>query len=254
MRLTFFHHSLIVGSGIDTGIYELARRIGRHHAVTVLTFASDYDSLAPAELRILPTSIVPRSRAGVVGALDPAARRVARDFLRTQDVVNIHTYPANLIAYRVQGPRHVATEWGAVDASLFPRASEQAYIRVATWAEKRYCRSADLVVCPCAFTARWTSAHFQVSPAVTLLDGINFEVFDRSRVDPRIILERFPSLRPGPVLLTVVASPRRRTSRRSSRLSPSSAASIPPRFSLSRERSAAPATTSRSGRSCVALV
>lgn len=201
MRITFFHHSLILGSGIDTGIYELARRLGRRHEVTVLTFASDYPSIEPAFLRILPTSVVPRSRAGLFAALDPAARAAARGFLGTQEAVNVHTYPANVLAYRVRGPRHVATEWGAVDPALFPRGSERAYVRVATWAERRYCRAAHVVLSPCPFAARWTEEHFGVRPRVTFLDGINFEVFDRDRVDAAPLHARWPTLAGGPVVL-----------------------------------------------------
>lgn len=203
MRVTFFHHSLILGSGIDTGIYELARRLGRRHDTTVMTFESDYATVEPATLRLLPTSVVPRSSAAQFGAFDPVARNAARRFLRGQEVVNVHTYPANLVAYRVRGPRHFATEWGAVDPSLFPRVTERAYVRVATWAERRYCRAADVVLCPGPLAGRWTETHFGVRPVVTFLDGINFERFDRESADPRPILERYPALRPGPVLLTV---------------------------------------------------
>jgi glycosyltransferase involved in cell wall biosynthesis len=203
MRIAFLHHSLALGSGIDTVVYELARRLGRTHDTTVMTFVSDYPDVAPATLRIVPTSTVRPERMALFGPLDLRARSEVRAFLETQDVVNVHTYPASVLAYKADGPHHVATEWGAVDPTLFSRMTERAYIRVATWAERRYVRAADLVVCPCPFAGRWTNQHFGVEPVVTYVDGVNFELFDRSRVDPVSIFERFPSLRPGPFLLTV---------------------------------------------------
>lgn len=203
MKIAFFHHSLIVGSGIDTDVYELARRVGKVHDVTVLTFRSDYSSVEPARLRLVPTSIVGPDRMGLYGVADPRAWMAARRILREQDVVNVHTYPANLFAYRIPEVFHVATEWGAVDPRLFPRFRERAYIRIATRAEAAYARSADLVIAPGQFTARWVIEEFGVRPETMYLDGVNFDVFDRDRVNPSAIHERIPELRPGPVLLFV---------------------------------------------------
>ena len=43
MKIAFFHHTLRVGSGIDTVIYELADRLAkRGDDVTVFCFNSDY--------------------------------------------------------------------------------------------------------------------------------------------------------------------------------------------------------------------
>jgi glycosyltransferase involved in cell wall biosynthesis len=203
MRIAFFHHSLILGSGIDTGIYELARRLGRKHDVTVATFKSDYESIEPATLQVLRTSVVPSDEMGLFGIGDPRAWIEARRLLRTQDVVNVHTYPANVLAYRVSGVYHVATEWGAVDPSLFPTLRQRLYVRIAARSEAAYARSADLVIAPCRFTARWIVSRFGVEPATMYLDGINFDVFNRDSVDPAPLYMRYPTLRPGPFLLFV---------------------------------------------------
>lgn len=203
MRIAFFHHSLILGSGIDTGVYELARRVGKVHDVTVVTFRSDYASVEPATLRVLPTFVVHPNAMGLYGVADPRAWIAARRILKQQDVVNVHTYPANMLAYHVPGIFHVATEWGAVDPSLFPKFRQRAYVRIATRAEAAYARSADLVIAPCQSTARWIVEHFGVEPEVMYLDGVNFELFDRERVDPSLVHERYPMLRPGPILLFV---------------------------------------------------
>jgi len=90
MKIAFFHHSLILGSGIDTDVYELARRVGKVHDTTVVTFRSDYDALEPAMLRVLRTSVVPPGAIGFYGPLDPLAWAEARRILRKQDVVNVH--------------------------------------------------------------------------------------------------------------------------------------------------------------------
>jgi len=203
MRIAFFHHSLIIGSGIDTDIYEIARRVGRRHDVTVLTFRSDYDSVEPATLHVQPTSIVAPDNMGLYGVVDPRAWVAIRRVLRQQDVVNVHTYPANVLAYHVPNVFHVATAWGAVEPSLFPRLRQRAYIRVATRAEAAYARSANLVIAPCRFTAQWVVERFGVKPVTMYLDGVNFDIFDRERVDPAPVYERYPTLRPGPVLLFV---------------------------------------------------
>ncbi len=203
MKIAFFHHSLILGSGIDTDVYELARRVGKVHDTTVVTFQSDYDSLEPAMLQVLPTSVVPPSATGFYGPLDPLAWAEARRVLREQDVVNVHTYPANVFAYRIPNVFHIATAWGSVDPSLFPTFRQRAYVRIATRAEAAYARAADLVIAPCQFTAKWVAERFRVEPRVMYLDGVNFEVFDREKVDSSGVLERYPILRVGPVLLFV---------------------------------------------------
>lgn len=203
MKIAFFHHSLILGSGIDTGIYELARRVGKVHDASIVTFRSDYATVEPAALRILPTSFVDSNDIGFYGIADPRAWTAARKFLRRQDVVNVHTYPANVLAYRIPNVFHVATEWGAVDPSLFPRFRQRAYVRIATRAEAAYARSADLVLTPGPFTAGWVAERFGLESHVMYLDGINFDIFDRETVDASLIHERYPSFRPGPFLLFV---------------------------------------------------
>ena len=203
MKIAFFHHSLILGSGIDTDVYELARRVGKAHDATVVTFRSDYESVEPATLRVIPTSIIPPTAMGFYGTLDLRSWVEARRFLRQQDVVNVHTYPANVLAYRVPDVYHIATAWGSVDPSLFPTLRQRAYIRIATRAEAAYARTADMVIAPCQFTAKWVEARFGVEPETMYLDGVNFEVFDREKVNASPILKRYPSLRPGPVVLFV---------------------------------------------------
>ncbi len=204
MRIAFFHHSLIVGSGIDTDVYELARRVGKVHDVSVVTFQSDYASVEPATLRLLPTSTVHPKKIGLYGVLDPRAWTAARKALRQHDVVNVHTYPANAFAYRLPDVYHVATVWGAVSPNLFPKLRQRAYVRLATRTDSAYARSADLVITPCNFTTQWVVDEFGVEdPETMYLDGINFDVFDREKVDADPVCERYPMLRPGPALLFV---------------------------------------------------
>src|SRR5437763_15478774 len=105
MRIAFFHPSLIVGSGIDTGLYELARRIGKVHDVTVVTFKSDYESIEPAASEILPTAVVPPEGMGRYGVVDLRAWAEPRRILRRPDVVTGPTYPANLLACRMRDVR-----------------------------------------------------------------------------------------------------------------------------------------------------
>ncbi len=43
MKIGFINHSFILGSGIDTVIYELARHLADEHEVTVFTYYNQYD-------------------------------------------------------------------------------------------------------------------------------------------------------------------------------------------------------------------
>ena len=202
MNIAFFNHTLRVGSGIDTVIFELASRLTRRHNVTVFTLYSEYTEV-PFTLRILETWI--RNQFGITTLYPmlPSAFRACKE-LQTFDIINAHLYPSNVVASRVKGPVKVFVEWSTVDPARFSEyAHERLYARLLVSGNRYAARRADHLLVPSGFVKSWVEENFGLRSVQMLLDGINFDLFDRGRVTPSIVHENFPELKDGKMILFV---------------------------------------------------
>jgi glycosyltransferase involved in cell wall biosynthesis len=206
MKIAFFHHTLKVGSGIDTVIYELADRLAkRGEDVTVFCFDSDYKnkrtSFEVVEVRSFVTSTTRRQMALSPFILDRF------DFVRRKlegyDIVNTQHYPANYIVRNIRGPSNLVTEWSAASPSMFSSFTEKAYIRWVTRANRIAAKKADLVIAPCEFVRRWVQDNYSIDPITIFLDGVNFQEFNRNKVSADPFFARYPELDGKKIVLFV---------------------------------------------------
>lgn len=181
MRIAFLHHSFIIGSGIDSLIYQYAKRLRlRGHEVAVCTFRSTYKlPVEGFEVQLVdfPFSGT-RLGSGVFAPLFMPWKRLRQE-LETYDVVVAQLYPANLIPVLPTklNTKVVCIEWGTPD--VFPGILERSYVWVAKEASKIACRRADKVLTPSKFLHQWVLDRYGVSGQIVLLDGIDFDLFDR---------------------------------------------------------------------------
>ena len=132
MNIAFFHHTLRLGSGIDTVIYELANRLAKHEEVTVFCFKTNYNkkdcsfqvnemksifSNTPTKMMVLAPVIYDK-----IGSL--------KDDLKKFDVINTHHFPANYIVRNLHGPLNIVTEWSEGKPTMFSSMKERLYIKL----------------------------------------------------------------------------------------------------------------------------
>jgi glycosyltransferase involved in cell wall biosynthesis len=206
MKIAFFHHTLRVGSGIDTVIYELADRLAkRGDDVTVFCFNSDYKNKETSFEIVELGSFVTRTtrRQMVLSPFILDKTDFVRDRLRRYDVINTHHYPANYIVRNIDGPSNIVTEWSAASPSMFSSITEKIYITWVTRANRKAAKNADRVIAPCEFVRKWVQSHYSIDPVTIFLDGINFQDFDRHKVSQGPFFTRHPELEGKKIVLFV---------------------------------------------------
>lgn len=205
MKIAFFHHTLRLGSGIDTVIFELANRLARANDVTVFCFKTNYEkdqcrflireinsslSNTPSKMMILAPFILDK-----FGTLKTEIQQF--------DVVNTHHYPANYMVRNFSGPLNLVTEWSAVTPTMFSTIKEKLYVKWTRYANRVAAENADIVLTPCDFVNRWVKQNYSIDATTMLLDGVNFQIFDRSRVNSEQFFKLYPQLEGKQVILFV---------------------------------------------------
>lgn len=204
MNIGFFHHSLRLGSGIDTVIYELASRLSLKSNVTVFCFATDYKEDVRFQIKTLDSWIVKSKNRTMV--LAPFFVDKLANFQRELeglDVINTHHYPANFICRNLKNPLKIVTEWSGVTTSMFSTFREKAFIAWAKYANKLAARRADVLVAPCDFVSKWIMKTYGLNSTTMFLDGLNFDLFDRKRVSSEEFFKLFPKLKGKKIILFV---------------------------------------------------
>lgn len=198
MKVAFLHHSFILGSGIDSVIYQLARRMARKHDISIFTFNSEYSADFGVEVREVS---IPFKKSRVVrGVLSPLfvhRWHQIRKSLEDYDVVISQLYPANLIPAlpsRVKGPLNIVIEW-SVALEPFSKLTEQAYVRLIRKMNGLACKRSDTVIVSSNFVREWVGKEYNVKAVNILLDGVDFNLFAKDRVSPDSIYESYPSLK-----------------------------------------------------------
>lgn len=204
MNIGFFHHTLRIGSGIDTVIYELASRLSLKANVTVFCFATDYTDDARFQIRTLDSWLVKsRNRTMTIAPFLVDKMGGFRRELETQDVINTHHYPANFICRNLKNPLKIVTEWSGVTASMFSTFREKTFIAWAKYANKVAAKRADVLVAPCDFVSKWIIKTYSLDSTTMFLDGVNFELFDRNRISSNEFFKLFPELKGKKIILFV---------------------------------------------------
>jgi glycosyltransferase involved in cell wall biosynthesis len=186
-------------------IYELANRLAKREKVTVFCFNTTYSqencnftielirspfANSPTKTMILAPFIYDK-----IGNF--------RSELKEFDVVNTHHYPANYIVRDLKGPLNLVTEWSGVLPSMFSSIKEKLYVKWTRHANKIAANKADLVLAPCEFVKDWILQNYSVDAHTIFLDGINFQIFDRFRVNSEKLFETYPAIRGKKIVLFV---------------------------------------------------
>jgi glycosyltransferase involved in cell wall biosynthesis len=184
LNIAFFHHSLRIGSGIDTVIYELANRLAKHNMVTVFCFKTTYNkndcNFQIEEIKSYFADTTPKMMVLAPFILDKVG--TLKSDLKKFDVINTHHYPANYLIRNMNGPLNMVTEWSAVQTTMFSSIKEKLYVKWTRHANKIAAQKANIVLAPCEFVKRWILQNYSVHAITMLLDGINFDTFDKYKV------------------------------------------------------------------------
>jgi len=205
MKIAFFHHTMRLGSGIDTVIYELATRLAKKHDVTVFCFKTNYKydqcNFQLREIKSFVANTPLRMMTLAPFIFDKVGSLQSE--IKSFDVVNTHLYPANYIVRNLNGPIKIVTEWGSPTPSLFSSIKEKLYIKVSRWGNKVAAQKADIVLAPGDFINRWIRQNYSINAITMFLDGINFQIFDKSRVNSDRFFQLYPSLEGKEIILFV---------------------------------------------------
>ncbi len=186
MKIAFVNHSFILGSGIDTVIYELARNLADEHEVTLFTFYNEYDT-ETLNFEVKEISIPFKENRVSRSVLSPIYfHKVAeiRKELANYDVVNTHLYPANiipLIPTKMKKPYHIITEWSEPGINPNYELTQKLYKRLIKKMNDYAANKADAVLAPCDFVKKWIKKEYDVDAELMYLDGVNFDIFDMKK-------------------------------------------------------------------------
>ena len=206
MKIAFVIHSLRMGSGIAVVMYELSKHLAKEHDVTLFTFNSEYTDDFGVKIVEIPFPFKGKRfvNPGLV-PLFPHKIMKIRKYLREYDVVNTQIYPANLIPLlpkKMDGVLHLLTEWSVADkpthgyiGTVYRAAVEKAEIYAS--------RHADEVIVSSNFVKQHVKQKSGVGATKMLLDGINFDLFDKNIVSSNDIYERHPQLEDSSIILYV---------------------------------------------------
>ncbi len=206
MKIAFANHTFILGSGIDSLIYQLAKRLGAGNEVSIFTFCSDYNDINGVTIR--EKGIPCRRNRAIRQLFAPLfigtwnqIRRELSDF----DVVITQNYPANLLTSfprRLKGPLNIVIEW-STPVQPYARPLERQYVNLIKWFNGRACKPADRVLVSSNFVKGWVKDEWGIDADKMLLDGVDFSGFDRRKAAPENVYGRHPLLKGRPVLLYV---------------------------------------------------
>ncbi|MGZ7134618.1 MAG: glycosyltransferase family 4 protein [Methanobacterium sp.] len=198
MKIAFLNHSFILGSGIDTVIYELARHLGYDHEVTLFTYYNQYDT-RDLNFEVKEISIPFKENRVSRSVISPIYfNKVAeiRKSISDFDVINTHLYPANLIPLiptKLKKPLHIVTEWSEPGINPNYEFTQQLYKKLINKMNNYAANKADAVLAPCDFVKKWVKQEYNVEAEKIYLDGVNFDIFDMKKpYEPIESLNNFP--------------------------------------------------------------
>lgn len=205
MKIAFFHHTLRLGSGIDTVIYELANRLAKKNDVTVFCFKTKYKhDQCNFQIREIRSSVANTpSRMMVLAPFIFDKVGSLKSEIKSFDVINTHHYPANYIVRNFDGPLKLVTEWSGVTPTMFSSIKEKLYVEWTRHANKVAAEKADTVLAPCEFVNKWIKQNYSINATTMFLDGVNFQIFDRSHASSDRFFKLYPQFERKKIVLFV---------------------------------------------------
>lgn len=207
MKIAFFHHTLRLGSGIDTVITELASRLARTDEVTVFCFKNGYDPMdydfKIEEIKSIWTSSQNRMSVFAPFLLDKFGYLKSK--LRKFDIVNTHIFPASYLVRNLDGPLNVVTEWSTGDSNMWKSSLKQRiYVKFLVGpGNKIAAKRADVLLASSYFIKNWVNKNYSLDPIVMHLDGINFTLLDKNKKLKLSVYNKFPQLINKKIILFV---------------------------------------------------
>ena len=203
MKIAFINHVFILGDGISTVIWNLAKRLAVQHDVTVYTFNSGYTNNG---IQIQELTIPLKNNKLINPALVPFFQNKwhqIRKQLKQFDIINTHLYPANVIPFfpsRIKGPAHIYTEWSTAKHTT---AYEAIYDYFVNNINKRIAERVDAVLSPSKASEYYVKNMYGVTPHYMYLDGIDFALFDKDSLSKGTSSNPMPSFNGRPNILYV---------------------------------------------------
>ncbi len=197
MKIGFFNHSLRLGSGIDTVITELATRLAKTDEVEVFCFKNEYEkekynfSITELESPLISNQYLMFSAAPFI--LDKIGKLKN---LEKFDIINTHNFPCNYIVRKIKKPINIVTEWSIGDPNLWQSSIKQRiYVKYLVYrGNKIAAKKADVLLASSHFIKKWIQSHYNLDPLVMQLDGINFSLLNKDKVDPSKLFDYYPNI------------------------------------------------------------
>lgn len=176
MKIAFLHHSFQIGSGIDSLIYQYAKRLGKTDEVTVITFYSEYQSCP--EFTVKEFSIEGKTHRAMAPGFLPQWQE-ARKEADKADVTISMLAPASLVPSAKTF--NVVVDWSVPYASSVRSPIEKMYLNWLRLENGKADKRANLLITPSQFCYDYVKQEYGLESKLMWLDGIDFELFDRSK-------------------------------------------------------------------------
>jgi len=206
MKIAFVDHSLRMGSGIAVVVYELSKHLAKEHDVTIFTFNSEYTDDFGVKIVEIPFPFKGKRfvNPGLVPFFPRKIMKI-RKYLREYDVVNTQSCPASLVPLlpkKIEGTLHVFVVWSIENKPTYGPIGTVCDVAVEKM-EMYACRHADEVIAPSNFVKRYVKQKSGVDVSKMLLDGVNFDLFDKNKVSSDEVYGRHPELEDPSIILYV---------------------------------------------------
>lgn len=178
MKIAFLHHSFQIGSGIDSLIYQYAKRLGKTDEVSVITFYSEYASCPEFRVKVFP---VPSKQVRSMLPIIAPQWQQARTEANKADVTISMLAPASLIP--TKKTFNVVVDWSVPSPDSVRSPLEQGYLKWLKAENGRADKKADLLITPSQFCHDYVKREYGLESKLMWLDGIDFELFDRSKYE-----------------------------------------------------------------------
>lgn len=179
MKIAFLHHSFQIGSGIDSLIYQYAKRLGKTDEITVITFYSEYKSCP--KFTVKEFLIEGKTHRAMAPSFLPQWQE-ARKEADKADVTISMLAPASLIPSNKT--LNVVADWSVPGTSSVRSPLEKMYLNWLKLENGKADKKADLLITPSRFCYDYVKREYSLDSRLMWLDGIDFELFDRSKFIP----------------------------------------------------------------------
>lgn len=183
MKIGFYNHTFMDGSGIDSVIYDVASKLSKKHDVEINTFYCN------KKTNLIINILSKTKNKSVFSAYNPVTAINTIKSVKKYDLVISHICPMNILAgigSRIYHKKHIAYFWGSPPTSSTKSILEKLYLKYLHLTEKIVPKLATVSLVPNEFIKKWNNNKKAI---IFPMHGVDFKRFDLKKIKDNKRLE-----------------------------------------------------------------